>query len=284
VTAGADPLPRGIYRMRLDATELCLLAEGGRRADNPVWSPDGRYIAFVRHHVWEGAEVYVVNADGTGERNVSNHPGDDSAPAWLPGDAHTLTFISSRAGDGSDIYSVDPATDDLHVQPVTLGLLLGHDLEWSPDGSAFASSSTSRTVVRSLDGGDVLQLLSPEQFDDVLSDFWPSWSPDGTRIALEVDRGTSAFRDHDIWVVNTDGTNPVNLTENDVEDNAPAWSPDGQRILFSTMRHGDRDLFTMNPDGSDLTRLTKFTGDEMDGAWSPDGEYVVFTTAREWSD
>lgn len=66
--------------VRVDGTGLNKIAEGR----SPAWSPDGRTIAFVSARSGND-EVYVVNADGSGLRNLTNHPADDRMPAWSPG-------------------------------------------------------------------------------------------------------------------------------------------------------------------------------------------------------
>ncbi|MBT8397525.1 MAG: PD40 domain-containing protein, partial [Gemmatimonadetes bacterium] len=105
-------------------------------------------------------------------------------------------------------------------------------------------------------------------------DFLPAWSPDGSKIAFTTDRDGN----EEVYVMNADGSNPVNLTNNSASDVvwAGGWSPDGTRIVFQTGRTGNSELYVMNADGSDPVNLTTSHLQEKGGAWSPDGTKVVF--------
>ncbi len=123
------------------------------------------------------------------------------------------------------------------------------------------------------------------------TDVWveyPAWSPDGKRIAF-MGGGTNAS-EYDIWVMDADGTNLVQLTDSPGPDGWPAWSPDGTRIAFSSVRDdcaysdtpdcrftGDigphHDVWIVNADGTGLSRVTPEFGQFM--TWSPDGEYLL---------
>ena len=83
--------------------------------------------------------------------------------------------------------------------------------------------------------------------------------------------------DFDIWLVNADGSNPRQLTENTVMDGSPAWSPDGSRIVFVSNRDGNNEIYSMKADGSEVRRLTN-TPDASESfpAWSPDGLSISF--------
>jgi Tol biopolymer transport system component len=78
--------------------------------------------------------------------------------------------------------------------------------------------------------------------DDDRWDAFPSWSPDGTKIVFTARRGGN----HQIYVMNTDGTNPTRLTNNDAEDEYPSWSPDGTKIAFTSDRDGNYEIYVMD--------------------------------------
>src|SRR3990172_5326785 len=84
----------------------------------------------------------------------------------------------------------------------------------------------------------------------------------------------------EIWVMNGDGTNPVQLTNNPGNDIFPAWSPDGRKIAFaSQVVPGDRtstEIFVMKADGTRQTRLTFNAVNDVQPTWSPDGKKIAF--------
>jgi TolB protein len=109
------------------------------------------------------------------------------------------------------------------------------------------------------------------------SEWSPSWSPDGTKIAFESKRDG----DLEIYVMDRDGTNVVQLTDNSFGDVSPAWSPDGQWIAFA--RSDDEfpefdvfDIYKMRSDGSEISRLTTAEGQEWTPTWSPDSSRIAF--------
>ena len=110
----------------------------------------------------------------------------------------------------------------------------------------------------------------------------PAWSPDGTRIAYRREPGGNETQE--IWVVDADGTNAVQLTDNAAADDVPTWSPDGTRIAFESDRAGQGDeIYVMNADGSGQTRITTDGAESLDADFSPDGTQIVFRTFRQAS-
>ncbi len=112
---------------------------------------------------------------------------------------------------------------------------------------------------------------------DPATDFDPTWSSDGTRIAYRSQRDGN----DEIYVMNSDGTCQINLTKNPADDWSPAWSPDGTKIAFAHFFDGNSfsDVAVIHADGSGLQRLTTSHGEYP--AWSPDGSRIAFASTRD---
>ena len=81
--------------------------------------------------------------------------------------------------------------------------------------------------------------------DHDAGDGFPSWSPDGRRIAFDSDRDGNI----EVYVMDADGANPRRLTDHDASDGFPSWSPDGRRIAFGSNRDGNWEVYAMDADG-----------------------------------
>jgi Tol biopolymer transport system component len=123
---------------------------------------------------------------------------------------------------------------------------------------------------------DVVYSVDPDGSDLTLlaSGGNPAWSPGGARIAFDRDVPGAG---REIFVMNSDGSSQVRLTNNAFADDSPAWSPDGAKIVFVSARDGNRELYVMNVDGSGQTRITTTAASEGSPALSPDGTTIAFT-------
>jgi TolB protein len=134
--------------------------------------------------------------------------------------------------------------------------------------------------------GQRLANLTATPYADEL---WPNWRPDGRKIAFISNPVTAANPegDYELFVMGADGSHPVQLTFNGLDDERPAWSPDGSRIAFSRdfdpiEGQIDNDLFTMNADGTHERRLTNSpTVQDQEPNWSADGKTIAFVSDRD---
>ena len=261
----------------LAALLLCALGCGSSEpaveptptADNSTMSR----IAFVskRDGNWE---IYVMNADGSGQRNITNNPGLDSYPSWSR-DGSRIVFASDRDGN-RDIYAMDP--DGSNVVRLTDSPGVDDMPALSPDGKliAFVSDRDDRPNlwVMNADGSEPRN-LTPKQ----VNTRWPSWSPDGLLIAYE---HSSAI----YTAAEADGAQD-RLVRNrtDIDGHFvgwPTWAPDGHRMAL-TIRYGLKgsppSIYTMASDGEDIQpvqRKPSETTEERPG-YSPDGRYLVYS-------
>ena len=107
-----------------------------------------------------------------------------------------------------------------------------------------------------------------------------------TQVALGVFEGTIAFRsnrtgNNEIYVMNGDGNDLINLTNDPSDDDLPDWSPDGTRIAFCSLRDGNYEIYVMNANGSDQTNLSANSSGECAPSWSPEGMEIAFGSERD---
>jgi dipeptidyl aminopeptidase/acylaminoacyl peptidase len=236
----AARVPPGSYKIALleAGSSPQVLNESLPGQVDPAWSSDGRRIAFsggVTGNT-EPDDIYVMNADGSGLRQVTSGPRVDLNPTWSP-DGDQIAFADLLGS----LYIVDVRT--LAVTPLTdyhrggeKGEGPDQDPDWSPDGSKIVFSRNDEDNIPSIfvidaDGTNLTRLTDPSPGSDI----GPAWSPDGTRIAF-VRRLSQNEGAPDIYVMNADGTHVTQLTDHPADDGSPTWPPDGKRIAFSSDR------------------------------------------------
>jgi Tol biopolymer transport system component len=254
----------------------------------PVLSPDGKILLFQSDRSGD-VELWSMGIDGTGLKKLTGSKGYDGNPSWSP-DGKNIAFASARAGD-LDIYIMSADGSG----PTRLTSTKGNDghPHWYPDGSRiiFNSARTSDTASEKdideifsmkSDGSDVRQLTDLKSVST-----YASVSPDGMKIVFRGSTSTPAFAwdmsstpkslNSEIFVMDIDGKNVVNISNSASFDGWPYWSPDSRKVVFASNRSGKPNsgqLYVCSADGSELQQLTDLPGAVAQPYWSPDGNSI----------
>jgi Tol biopolymer transport system component len=159
-------------------------------------------------------EIYVMDADGSGQTRLTSNSDSDSSPAWSP-DRSKIAFQSSRDGNW-EIYVMD--ADGTDQTRLTNDPAFDGRPAWSADGSKIAFQSdrdgNHEIYVMKADGSGQTNLSNSAAHDT-----GPAWSPDGSKIAFTSNRDGN----YEIYVMDADGTNQDRLITNSADDGSPDW-------------------------------------------------------------
>ncbi len=247
----------------------------------PAISPSGQKIAFDRgttellpyddgkSRLVRHSELYVMAQDGSDQTHLTR----GSSASWSS-DGRWIAFHASASGTG---------------QPI------------NPNPGA--ATSDSDIFVANVD--DLLAGVAPTNITNNAGNVWinedADWSPDGQKIvftrknAVELDNslrclgnvlqsppvrgGVCDYPSGEIWVMDADGSNPMQLTANGYEERAPSWSPDGTKFVYMCRVGGSGTTFqlcVMNADGSGYMQLTNNGLAHLTASFSPDGGTIIF--------
>jgi len=245
---------------------------------HPAISPDGSTLLFeVRVYgptsdVPEKQTLVAINPNTRAQRTLYTADTNKSDhPAWLP-DGSSYVYASDSPGAWSLVRALT-ASPNAAVGVIAAG-------EIAPDVSVPSVSPDGKRVVFAtrLRGTWTIAVIHVDGSHLTLlgEGTWPSWSPDSQRVAFSRTVG-----DHDqLFLVNPDtGSDLVQLTSGEWDNNTPAWSPDAQYIVFSSTRGWKKDageskrtnLFVLNRDGTCLTQLTAGSSFTREPNWGRDG-------------
>ncbi len=201
------------------------------------YSPATDRIAFSRHRPGGIVSLYTMDPDGRGVMSIDNRYWDNWEPTFSP-DGQRVAFVSSRENRGWEIYTMDIGDLDTNPRCLTCDNPAKDAQKWGP-----------------------------------------AWSPDGKRIAFVMqNEGDSEYEGQaDIWIMDADGTNYEQLTNDDSINKKPAWSPDGKRLVFVSNRDGNFEIYVMDANGHNPINMTNSPFDENGPAWSPDGNWLAFS-------
>jgi Tol biopolymer transport system component len=291
------------------------LTFAGENAEAYLSFDERQLVLQAREEGMECDQIYTMNIDGTERRRVSSGKGRTTCSYWLPDDEHVI-FASTHAHADDCLPAPDRSKGyvwklypefDLYVMRKDgsdlrkLFASEGYDAEAtvSPAGDRIVFTSTRtgdpELYTMNIDGSDVRQVTNEKGYDG-----GAFFSQDGSKIIFRASRPKTEqelaaydelVREHlvrpgrlEIFVMNADGSEMRQITNNGAANFAPYMHPDGKRVIFcSNMDANDPrnfDLYVVNIDGSGLERVTWYN--EFDGfpMFTRDGSKLVFCSNR----
>ncbi len=297
-------------------SNLRRLTHGGENAEAYFSFDESMLIFQATQEGMECDQIFKMKLDGTGVERVSTGKGRTTCAYFLPEDTDILYASTHAADDGClpppdrslgyvwklyEEYDIYKAKADGSQPEVLIGGP-GYDAEAtvSPKGDKIVFTSTRdgdpEVYVANIDGTDVKRLTHAPGYDG-----GPFFSADGTKIVYRANHpeGKEELAKYDeiikqglvrptrleLFVMNADGSDKKQITDNGKANFAPFFHPSGQKIIFSSNMDAPRgrnfDLYIIGVDGEGLERVT--TNDTFDGfpMFSRDGKTLVFASNRD---
>lgn len=242
-----------ILRYDAGATAPVPLTAHAARDQRPRFSPDGRRVAF-HSDVRGNHDVFIVNRDGSGLRQITDHPGADTDPDWMPDGR--LLFSSDRDGD-ENIWLMDLDSGGLRQLTHYDGGRTGGPTP-AGDGRRIAFSSDRvfswQVYVLELATGDIERITGP-----LPGRCNPAWNPARDLIAYMAGGDLVGT---DLRVMRPDGGDVRPLAGEEGDNQDPQYSGDGSRLVWVSDRHGNWEIYVADADGSNEHRVSTSAADE----------------------
>ncbi len=265
----------------LPAGEAAPLFEDTWRNSHPAFSPDGKWLAYLNWRPGTPSDLWLLNTKTLKSEFLVPGKTAEFYPTWQPDSRHLLTMT----GRGAERQVMRVSIEKRTTEPVKGLPELMANFALSPDGREIAYHVTNEagrlTVWRvPVGGGQPVRLTAPGD-----SAGYPVWSPDGTRLAIELEESG----DTHIYVIDRDGNRRRKVTSGSGQNWPHSWAPDNDRITFAGERGGIWNVWTVSAASGELRQLTTFGGPNAYvryPAWSPVNDRIAFersvTTANLW--
>jgi TolB protein len=242
-----------------------------------LWTDYQKQMTFkpagqILYECWperRSSRICLINADGTGYKQLKTIPGTPaSQPSWSPDGLRLLYVANNKPSVVNVVQAVFVMNlDGTEARQLTDNMCNSGSPSWSPNGDyiAFVKQDDNKNckgiagiyLMRS-DGTDLRQLTK--------YGYRPTWSPDGKKIAF-------TLMDVNLYTMDADGLNQVKLTDVVAYSSLVSWSPDSKLISFNCRGFNDASICVINSDGTNLKQLTSKS---VSPSWSFDGQYIAY--------
>jgi len=271
--------PPSMVAASVESGQTRTLVSGKDHLANPVFSPDGSRLAYLRGPGFISHDLFVMDVRTGSSKQLTRDMRSIGGVAWTP-DSASLVLSSNRQGlfalwrvavRGGDPQPVAPAGSDA-VSP---------SIAREGKRLAYLSRRTNINLWRYPLNAPAGSKPAPEQLvTSTRISTEPDYSPDGQRIVFASERSGS----WEIWTTRADGSQPLPLTNTPGQQSAsPRWSPDSKWIVFDSRFEGHADLAIIGAQGEGFKRLTTAATDEFLPRFSRDGASIYFMSSRSGS-
>jgi TolB protein len=232
---------RNVWSVAPDGSGERKLTSGNKDEYHPSLSPDGKKLLFVSE-VNGSRDVWLADADGQTPVPLTDDPGTEDQPAWSPDGRQVVYAAFPKEGGSFDLWLVN--ADGSGRRRLTTTPANEIFPAWHPDGARIvyvtdASGNFDLYQIDAKDGRTTPVVVSPDH------EARPAFSPDGTKLAFSRWPAQGRSTDATLWIVNADGTAPIELTAAPAPATHPAWAPDGRALAFQHRTAAGWEIWTL---------------------------------------
>ena len=274
-----------LFVMTIATGQSVAFSEGTDASGDPVWSPDGKWIAYSGRIATQRGLI-IARPDATEKKFLTALEGTNSPLpttgahiAWSP-DSGRIAFVTAQPG---------PETADATGDPIVITRYL-YKPDLSEGNTRFNDNKRLHIFVLNIADSQITQLTSGNHYEHSID-----WSPDGKELLYVSNRepNEDQFFNYDMFALNIADRESRRITSTENAEYRPRWSPDGKHIAYEGTRRGLTDLETtmedthvwiVDADGQNRREMALIDNRQGEPVWSSDGRFVFFNVQqRGWT-